>query len=160
VRLLCLLVGLLFAVCAYGQSASGVTVSTLDGRELSLDAVARGGPTLVTFWALWCSPCKQELRALQSLQVKYAPKGFTVVAVNQDNSRSIAKVGSYVASQSFTFAVGIDPNGQLLQKFNGQAIPYSVFLDSTATVVHSSIGYLPGDELLIEEKLLSMMAGR
>jgi cytochrome c biogenesis protein CcmG, thiol:disulfide interchange protein DsbE len=160
VRFLCLLFGLVLAVCAYGQSASGVTVSTLDGRELSLDAVARGGPTFVTFWALWCSPCKQELRALQSLQAKYAPKGFTVVAVNQDNSRSMAKVRSYVASQSFTFAVGLDPNGQLLQEFNGQAIPYSVFLDSTGTVIYSSIGYLPGDESMIEEKLLSMLAGR
>jgi hypothetical protein len=69
-------------------------------------------------------------------------------------------VRSYVAAQAFTFPVALDPNGQLLQKFNGQAIPYSVFLDSTATVTHVSIGYLPGDEAKLEERLVSMLADR
>jgi peroxiredoxin len=145
---------------AMPQSAARVTVPTLQGDELSLEASARKGPTLVTFWALWCSPCKQELRALQTLYDRYASKGFTVVAVNQDNPKSLAKVRSYVAAQAFTFPVTLDPNGQLLQKFNGQAIPYSVFLDSTATVTHVSIGYLPGDEAKLEERLVSMLADR
>jgi peroxiredoxin len=160
VRFLALIIILLtLNLPAVGQSAAKVTVATLDGGELALGSVARKGPILLTFWALWCSPCKQELRALQTLYEKYASKGFTVVAINQDTPRSVAKVRSYVASQSFTFPVALDPNGQLLQKFNGQAIPYSLFIDSTGAVVHSSVGYLPGDEARIEERLLSMLAG-
>ena len=49
--------------------------------------------------------------------------------VQQDSPKSTAKVRSYVASQGFTFPVVLDPNGQLLQKFNGQALPYSIMLD-------------------------------
>jgi len=69
-------------------------------------------------------------------------------------------VRSYVASQSFTFLVALDPNGQLLQRINGQAIPHSVFLDSTGIVVRTSVGYLPGDETKIERQLLSMLPAR
>jgi len=160
VRFIGLILVLLVSLPTFGQPAARVTVTTIDGGEFTLGAVARKGPTLLTFWALWCTPCKQELKALQALYEKYASRGFTVVAINQDTPRSLAKVRSYVASQSFTFPVALDPNGQLLQRFNGQAIPHSVFLDSTGIVVRTSVGYLPGDETKIERQLLSMLPAR
>jgi peroxiredoxin len=141
----------------FGQPAARIVLTPIEGDEIHLQAIARKGPTLLTFCALWCGPCKQELRALQTLHEQYASKGFTVIAINQDSPKSSAKVRSYVSAQAFTFPVVLDLNGQLLQQFNGQALPYSVLLDSTATVVYTSIGYLPGDESKIEEKLLSML---
>jgi thiol-disulfide isomerase/thioredoxin len=127
-------IGLLFLACtAFAQSPGEITVSTLEGETLNLGALARRGPTLVTFWALWCSPC------------------------NQDTPRSVSKVRSYVAAQRFTFPVVLDPNGQLLQQFNGQVLPYSVMLDSTGGVLYTTVGYLPGDEAVIEEKLRSIL---
>ncbi|MGB2957624.1 MAG: TlpA disulfide reductase family protein [Bacteroidota bacterium] len=146
-----------FASAALAQSPGTVTVSTLEGETLDLGSLARRGPTMVTFWALWCSPCKQELRALQSLYENYEEQGFSLVAINQDSPKSVSKVRSYVASQRYTFPVILDPNGQLLQRFNGQAIPFSVMLDSTGAVLHTMVGYLPGDEAEIEEKLLSIL---
>jgi cytochrome c biogenesis protein CcmG/thiol:disulfide interchange protein DsbE len=151
-------IGLVFlASAALAQSPAAVTVSTLEGETLDLGSLARRGPTMVTFWALWCSPCKQELRALQSLYETYEEQGFSLVAINQDSPKSVSKVRSYVASQRYTFPVILDPNGQLLQRFNGQAIPYSIMLDSTGAVLHTMVGYLPGDEVEIEEKLLSIL---
>lgn len=150
---------LLLASAALAQRPADIAVSTLGGETLELDSLARRGPTLVSFWALWCSPCKQELRALQSLFETYREQGFSLVAVNQDSPRSLAKVRSYVASQRYTFPVVLDPNGQLLQRFNGQAIPYSVMLDSTGAVLYSMVGYLPGDEAEIEQKLRTVLGG-
>jgi peroxiredoxin len=151
-------IGLLFLACtAFAQSPGEITVSTLEGETLNLGALARRGPTLVTFWALWCSPCKQELRAFQSLFETYEQEGFSLVAINQDTPRSVSKVRSYVAAQRFTFPVVLDPNGQLLQQFNGQVLPYSVMLDSTGGVLYTTVGYLPGDEAVIEEKLRSIL---
>jgi peroxiredoxin len=151
-------IGLLFLACtAFAQSPGGITVSTLEGETLDLGSLARRGPTLVSFWALWCSPCKQELRALQSLFDTYEGQGFSLVAINQDTPKSVSKVRSYVASQRFTFPVVLDPNGQLLQRFNGQVLPYSVILDSTGAVLHTMVGYLPGDEAEIEERIRSLL---
>ncbi len=156
-----ILVGLFLGVASgSAQPVESGALTTMKGDELYLSTVAAKGPTLVTFWALWCTPCKQELRALQKLYDRYSSRGFSVVAINQDSPKSIAKVRSYVASQGFTFPVVLDPNGQLLQKFNGQTLPYSVMLDSMATIATTSLGYLPGDEAKIEQTLLSILRDR
>jgi thiol-disulfide isomerase/thioredoxin len=150
----------LLTATTLAQSQGEGQLSTLGGERLDLNALARRGPTLVTFWALWCSPCKQELRALQSLYDTYADQGFSLVGINQDTPRSVSKVRSYVASQRFTFPVVLDPNGQLLQRFNGQVLPYSVILDSTGAVLHTMVGYLPGDEEEVEQKIRSLLENK
>jgi cytochrome c biogenesis protein CcmG/thiol:disulfide interchange protein DsbE len=88
-----IMIGLfLGAANAAAQPVGGGILTTLRGDKLHLPTVAGNGPTLVTFWALWCTPCKQELRALQKLYDQYSSRGFTVVAVNQDTPKSLAKV--------------------------------------------------------------------
>ena len=143
-RIILTLLIYLNAGTAVSQTVAGMKLSSTTGDAVDLVETARKGPTLITFWALWCSPCKQELRAIEGLYERYRERGFSVVAINQDTPRSVAKVRSYIGSQQFTFPVVLDPNGQLLQRFNGQVIPYSVMLDTTGAVVHTSVGYLPG----------------
>jgi thiol-disulfide isomerase/thioredoxin len=109
----------------------------------------------VTFWALWCVPCLQELRALNGVADRNAKEAFTILAVNQDTPKSLAKVKAYVSSQGYVFPVILDPNAQLLQIFNGQALPFSVLLGKNGKVINTRTGYLPGDEKQIEEDILS-----
>ena len=45
----------------------------------------RGKPLLVTFWATWCEPCRDEYPMLNQLAKEYAPKGLNVVGVNLDD---------------------------------------------------------------------------
>ncbi|MDP9146935.1 MAG: TlpA family protein disulfide reductase [Acidobacteriota bacterium] len=42
----------------------------------------RGKPLLVTFWATWCEPCRDEYPMLNELAKQYAPQGLKVVGVN------------------------------------------------------------------------------
>ena len=35
----------------------------------------KGQPLLVTFWATWCEPCRDEYPMLNDLAKEYAPKG-------------------------------------------------------------------------------------
>lgn len=157
VYVLVILIGLL-TVRMSAQRAPNLVVETLAGKKLELQELRSKGPTLVTFWALWCAPCKLELKSLQSLYEKYGSRGFAVLAINQDSPKSFAKVRSYVAAQGFTFPVGLDPNGQHIQRFNGQTIPYSVLLDTSGAIISTSVGYLPGDEKKIEAKLMEHLS--
>ncbi|AYD02721.1 TlpA disulfide reductase family protein [Neorhizobium sp. NCHU2750] len=43
-----------------------------------------GKTVLVNLWATWCVPCREEMPALNALQVKMGGKDFEVVAVNID----------------------------------------------------------------------------
>src|SRR5437879_9535325 len=44
-----------------------------------------GKPLLVTFWATWCEPCRDEYPMLNELAKQYAPQGLRVVGVSLDD---------------------------------------------------------------------------
>jgi len=128
----------------------------LDGSVTRISDYLKTGPVYVSFWALWCEPCKQELRALRAIAKSHEDMPFTVIAVNQDSPKSVHEVKTYVRSRGITFPVVLDPNKQLFQAFNGQNIPFSVLIDKDGKVVKRRIGYLPGDEKEIEADILKL----
>lgn len=144
-------------VAAQSARAGSMTFDELDGSVSTLAEYLRQGPVYLTFWALWCEPCKQEVRALQGIVKKHADKPFTVLAVNQDAPKSMARVRAYVRSQGYTFPVVLDPNAQIFQAFNGQEMPFSVLIDRDGKVVSRRTGYLPGDDKEIEDAILSLL---
>ena len=52
-----------------------------DGHRHALSEY-RGHPLLVTFWADWCAPCRQELPALQRLHRLLEEEGLQIVAIH------------------------------------------------------------------------------
>jgi peroxiredoxin len=143
-----------------GQSRTvkDLPVEELDGTKSKMADYLGQGPVYITFWALWCEPCKQELRAMKGVVERNKDEAFTLLAVNQDTPKSLAKVKAYVASQGYTFPVILDPNAQLLQAFNGQALPFSVLLGQDGKIIHTRTGYLPGDEKEIERDILKAVS--
>ena len=143
----------------YAQEHQNLTVQTLNGDDVAVESLIQQGPVLVNFWALWCEPCKLEMRTLQSLYEKYKDRNFSILAINQDNQKSVSKVSSFIASLEYSFYVSTDPNGEVAQQFNVQNIPFSLLFDKNGKVVYKAIGYKPGDEKKLEaalEKILSV----
>ncbi len=145
-------------VFAQGNSTSGLVLEELDGTTSKISDYLRNGPVYLNFWALWCEPCKQELRALKAFAKEHSDDPFTILAVNQDSPKSIAKVKAYVKSQNYPFPVILDPNTQVFQAFNGQNLPFSVLIDRSGKVVSTRTGYLPGDEKEIERDILRLIS--
>lgn len=143
-----------------GQSRTikDMPLEELDGTKSTMADYLGQGPVYITFWALWCEPCKQELRAMKGVVERNKDEAFTLLAINQDTPKSLAKVKAYVASQGYTFPVILDPNAQLLQAFNGQALPFSILLGQDGKIIHTRTGYLPGDEKEIERDILKAVS--
>jgi thiol-disulfide isomerase/thioredoxin len=57
----------------------------------------RGKPLLVTFWATWCEPCRDEYPMLNDLAKEYAPKGLQVVGVNLDDDGDLILMRRFLA---------------------------------------------------------------
>lgn len=144
---------IIFYVSVYSQNNIDFRAETLENKEIKLSEVYENSPTLVSFWALWCKPCRAEIRHLENLFNIYKEKGFTIVGINQDTPRSLAKVKSFVSSHNVTFPIVLDPNQEIFQKFNGQSIPLSVLFNKKGEVVYTHLGYLPGDEIELEEAI-------
>lgn len=156
VRLLIFFI-ILLSFSVFPQDNLDLNVKTINNKQIQLSSLYSKGPTLVTFWALWCVPCKQELRHLRTIYNKYHDKGFNILSLNQDSPKSVSKVRAYIASQRIKFYVGLDPDFQYMQKLNGQSIPYSLLFDRKGDIVYKQVGYLPGDEVKLENKIEELL---
>lgn len=142
-----LLLSLIFSgTPASSEQAARFTLKTVDGNYIQIDDILKKGPVLITFWAIWCKDCKEEMQALDRILTDDLRVSSTVIAVTIDTPRSIMLVKSYIAARKLGFLFCTDPNSELLRQFGGKAIPYTVILDRDRTVVLRHIGYAPGDE--------------
>lgn len=143
---------------SFTQEHQNLVVQSVDGNEVAIETLLENGPVLINFWALWCEPCKVEMKQFQSMYERYKEKGFSILAINQDNQKSVAKVRSYISSNDFSFLVSTDPQGEVAQQFNVQSYPTSLLFDKNGTIVYKAIGYKPGDEKKIIDVLEKLFA--
>ena len=130
----------------------------LKNKQQELSQYYSDGPILLNFWNLACEPCKKEMKELDKIHVKYADKGFEVVSINIDNTRSMSKVKSYVNSQKYSFSVLSDPRADLFRKMGGKVMPFVIIADSTGEIKNRHVGYNPGDEKALEKEILHLLA--
>ncbi len=141
------------SVSLLAQDQIDFSAETLDNTEIQFSEVYKKGPTLVSFWALWCKPCRAELRHLEAIFKKYQSQGFTILGINQDSPRSVAKVKAFVSSHNLSFPIVTDADQEIFQQFNGQSIPFTVLYNQNGDVIYKHVGYLPGDEIELEKEV-------
>ena len=93
----------------------------------------KGKPLLVTFWATWCEPCRDEYPMLNELARQYAPQGLKVVGVSLDQDGDLILMRRFLARYKPIFPNYRKKKGQedafvqaVLPGWNG-SIPASVF---------------------------------
>ena len=130
-----------------------IAFTALDGsKQLDLESF-RGRPVLVTFWASWCGPCRQELPELQKLSAELADEGFALVTINTDQS---AIVGArYLQKYEIDVPVYRMDQRTLLQ-LGVKLLPTNVLLDRERRPVLIQRGYSPEVPTEIRRLVLAM----
>lgn len=133
------------------------TLEDINGDLFELKEYIGSGPILLDFWATWCKPCKDAMPNLQMFHDNYEEQGLTVAAISIDSPRSLNKIKPFIKSRRYTFKILLDPNGEILQQFQGKNIPFQVLIDKDGKVVETHTGYSPGDEKILEKKIQELL---
>lgn len=122
-----------------GDIAPDFTVKMTTGQKITLSSL-RGKVVLVTFWATWCPPCRQELAHLQEGVIDhFAGSDLVVLPISRGETR--ATVEAFIDKMGYTFPVGIDENMSIYLKYATNYIPRAFVIDKTGKVVYSVAGY-------------------
>ena len=115
------------------------TLDALDGSRVSLSSF-KGKVVLLSFWATWCGPCRQEMPEMQTLYQKLKGRGFEVVAVDMMEDK--ATVSQFVKKSGYTFPVLLDTTGTVggASLYDARAIPTNYVIDKTGHIVGRKIG--------------------
>jgi cytochrome c biogenesis protein CcmG, thiol:disulfide interchange protein DsbE len=90
-----------------GAPAPIATLVTLEGQRIS-SADLLGQVVILTFWATWCSPCREELPLLSDYLASHADAGLQILGFSLDTREKLAEVRR--VAQSLHFPVGMMGN--------------------------------------------------
>jgi thiol-disulfide isomerase/thioredoxin len=125
-----------------GEAAPNFTSYDLQGSRVSLSDF-RSHPVLLTFWATWCTVCKEELPALQALEERYSSRGLILLGVNYRET-SNEGMRQYLAGINVRLQSVIDPGASIASAYGVDVgLPVNVLVDWDGRVARIMIGEVP-----------------
>ena len=89
---------------AVGQIAPPLVLNALDGSRIATRELLEQ-VVIVTFWATWCAPCREELPLLSDYAASHAQEGLRVLGFSLDGPDNLQQVR--VAAAKLSFPVGL-----------------------------------------------------
>jgi thiol-disulfide isomerase/thioredoxin len=134
----------------------GATIPSLAGFGLegSLPSL-KGKVVYLDFWASWCGPCKASFPILDKWQREFAAKGFTVLAVSEDEKPEAMK--AFLAKTKVSFPVVRDAARKLAAAADVSAMPTSFLLDRTGKIRHVHTGFRNRDESTLAAQITALL---
>jgi thiol-disulfide isomerase/thioredoxin len=110
---------------------------TVEGHPVSLAALS-GRVVLLNFWATWCLECRPEMPVIERLHRDLGPQGLTVLAVNA--REGTPAVRAYARELGLTFALVLDPKGDIGRKYGVIGIPTTFLIGRDGRAVAFAVG--------------------
>lgn len=131
-----------------------------DGNRVASQSL-RGETVVLSFWATWCAPCREELPALQRVYtVQYADsEDVRFFLVNEDSGEGAAAIAaSWLRKHDITMTSVLDPEGELEARLQTDGLlPARVVVGPQGAVILATFGYSEKDSEFPE--LRSAIAG-
>ncbi len=119
--------------------------ATADGAARPLTEVLGGSPTLVSFWATWCSSCRDEMLTLQRHheRVTAAGDGLRVIGVSVDDADTAKAVPAVLEATGVTYPTFVASKADFARIFAGgtPAVPLSWVVDGEGRIVDAFSGW-------------------
>lgn len=117
----------------------------------------KGKVVMITFFATWCGPCRQELPHIESeIYNKYKKDpDFKLLIFGREHSW--IELNKFQSDNNFSMPLLPDPKRAVFSKFADQFIPRNFLISTEGKVLYSSIGFVEKDfetlKQLIKEQI-------
>src|SRR5277367_5795781 len=137
-----------------GKEAPDFVLRGLDGRNLRLSEF-RGQVVLVNFWTRSDGDSRQQMPALDRINITYQRAGLVVlgVSVNDDLRRS----REFAAAMNVSYPILFDTGSQIGKDYLLQKMPVTILVDRAGVVRYSVVGYKPGDERVYLDQIRELL---
>ena len=137
------------------RPAPDFVLVNLQGGNSSL-AEYKHKMVLLSFWATWCLPCRQEMPSMEVLWQKYRAQGLVVMAIAMDEGP--ARRGSLFKQKlNLSFPILLDPNDEVGSVYEVSGLPASYLIDRNGNVISRIVGSLDWSRPEIERVIAQLL---
>ena len=140
-----------------GFLAPDFSLSDMDGQTITLSEL-KGKPIMINFWASWCTPCRAEMPAIESVYKNYRDEDLIILGINTTNQDNINDATAFADKMGVTFPILFDLDGSVGILYQVRALPSTFFIDKQGVIVDVIVGG-PMSEALIESKVKTIIEG-
>lgn len=141
---------------ASGSKAPGFTLSTMDGKQLSLNDALSRGPVVLAFFKVSCPVCQYAFPFLERI-FKSAGSKVSVLGVSQNDKKDTA---AFNKEFGITFPVLLDDTSAypVSNAYGLTNVPTIFWIEPDGTIEVSSVGWVKQDIEDIHRKVSELGA--
>jgi len=137
-----------------GKDAPDFVLRGMDGKNLRLSEF-RGQVVLVNFWARWEGDSRQQMPALDRINITYQRAGLVVLGVSVDED--LRRSQEFAAAMRVSYPILFDTGSQIGKDYLLQKMPVTILVDRAGVVRYSVVGYKPGDERVYLDQIRELL---
>ena len=137
-----------------GKPAPDFVLRGLDGRNLRLSEF-RGQVVLVNFWARSDGNSRQQMPALDRINITYQRAGLVVLGVSVDEDLRRAK--EFASAMSVSYPILFDTGTEIGKDYFLQKMPMTILVDRSGIVRYSTVGFRRGDERVYLDQIRQLL---
>ena len=143
-----------------GKPTPSFVAKDLDGNELNINSYKGKNTVLINFWGLRCGACIDEMPYLNELYDKHKDNGLLILGVNADGIDADflkSPRGMTNLPLKLKYTIIQDPDMKLIDTSQMEAAPLNILIDKEGIVRYYHMGYEPGEEKELFEKVESVI---
>jgi len=130
-----------------------LTFKDIHGKPVALSDY-KDKVVLLDFWATWCPPCRKEIPGFVELYNSYKSRGFAVLGVSMDDSKSDIKKFTKRLGINYPVLIGAGRN-DLEPAFGELPLPTSFLIARDGRICAKHDGITPKED--IEKEIVSLL---